>query len=416
MSDRLKRILFVSFFVILVAGIGIGLYLVFFRPKTTAPAEGTGTTEGTEIGGAESAFPSAGAGNAQNGGGETGGSALPNAETVSGGQAGAAETLPRTMLLVEGVSQGIAPTADGTGARFYNPVDGKFYRAYPDGRIVAMSDTAFMNVESVTWGNESDQAVLAFPDGSKIHYDFQTGKQETLPKHWEDFDFSADDRSVIAKSEAISPESRYLVISDPDGKNPRAVQPLGESGDKVHSAWTGGNDVVAYSETGEALGYDRQQIILLGKNNENYPGLVVEGRGFTPLWSPSGQKILYSAWTVDNGYRPELWVSGGSPDTVNKNRVKLELQTWATKCVWANEDLIYCAVPLEMPRGAGLQPSLFANLEDRVIKIDLKTGQKTDLGQPEGNPSMRNLVVTKDGTELIYTDASTGKMYAFRVD
>ena len=416
MSDRLKRILFISFFVVLVAGIAVGLYFAFFRPTISPTITEPGGT-GTISDGTGGALPSSGAASGQGGTSGTGGTgALPGAGTVPGAS-GSATTQPlRTAILVESVSQAIAPTADGTGARFYNPIDGKFYRAYPDGRVVAMSDTAFKNVEQVNWGNTSDQAILSFPDGSKVHYDFQSQKQSTLPKHWEDFDFSTDDRSIVAKSDAISPESRYLLVADPDGKNPRAVQPLGENGDKVHSAWTGNNAIVAYSETGEALGYDRQQIVLLGQNKENFRGLVVEGRGFMPLWSPSGQKILYSAWTVDGDYKPELWVSGGSPDNVNQNRVKLELQTWADKCAWANDELIYCAVPLNMPRGAGLQPSLFSSLEDHVMRIDLATGMKSDLGQPDGNPSMRNLVVTKDGTELIYTDSATGKLYAFRID
>lgn len=411
MSEGLKRVLFIVGFAILVVCLGIGVYLMFFHTPGTAPATEQTPAETTTGG----ELPSSGSAGTQPIG-ETGAEGeLPNAGTISGGITGTARP-PQTSLLVESVSQQIAPTTDGSGARFYNPIDGKFYRALPDGRVVAMSDASFPNVESVSWGNESDQAILSFPDGTKIHYDFQTQKQETLPKHWSDFNFSSDDANIIAKSEPISPESRYLVISDPDGKNSRAIQALGENGDKVHAAWTSNNQIVAYSETGEALGYDRQQIVLIGKNNENFRGLVVEGRGFQPLWSPSGQKILYSAWTVENGYKPELWVSGGAPSNLNADRVKLDIQTWASKCAWADEQTVYCGVPENMPRGAGLQPNLFASLEDRIIRIDLATGQKTDLGKPSGNPSIRNPVVTKDQSVLIYADATTGKLYSFRLD
>jgi hypothetical protein len=410
MSDGMKRILFIAGFVVLIAGIGYGIYVVFFRgtAQLTQPQPGQNTTS---TGGA---LPSSGAAGVRGGNGTNGTGVLPNAEVVPGTETGNTQT--NTSLIVESVAQQLSPTTDGSGARFYNAVDGKFYRALPDGRVISLSDAVFPNVDTVAWGNTSDQAILAFPDGSKIHYDFQTKAQTTLPSHWDDFNFSTDDKKIIAKSEAVSPESRYLVISDPNGKNPQAIQALGENGDKVHAAWTGNGQVVAYSETGEALGYDRQQIILLGKNNENFTGLVVEGRGFQPLWSPSGKNILYSVWTVDNNYKPDLWVSGGSPDNVNQNRVKLSVQTWANKCVWADDQTIFCAVPENLPRGAALQPDLFATLEDRIIKIDLKTGQKTDLGKPDGNPSIKNLVITKDATELMYTDASTGKLFAFKID
>jgi hypothetical protein len=413
MSDRLKRILFIVFFALFVIGIGTGLYFVFFRSN---PSPGAGTAPGETTSTAGGTLPPSGAGGSRPIGGTEGTGTLPESGTVPGAEGTGANGQPRTSLLVESVAQQVAPTAQGDGARFYNPVDGKFYRALPDGRVIALGDVSFPNVEAVTWGNTSDQAILTFPDGSNIHYDFQTKSQTTLPQHWDDFNFSTDDQNIIAKSEAVSPESRYLVIADPDGKNPHSVQALGDNGDKVHADWTGNDQVVAYSETGDALGYDRQQIILIGKNNENFRGLVVEGRGFQPLWSPTGQKVLYSVWTVDNGYKPELWVSGGSPDNVNMNRVKLEIQTWADKCAWASDDLLFCAVPENLPQGAGLQPDLFATLEDRIVRIDLKTGQKTDLGKPDGNPSVRSPVVTKDGSALLYTDASTGKLYSFNLD
>jgi len=412
MSEGLKRTLFIVGFTVLVVAIGVVMYLVFYRGMIpSAPTEQTPGT--TATGGGE--LPASGAAGTRTPV-ETGAEGeLPSAGALTGGITGTVPP-PQTSLLVESVSQGIAPATDGSGARFYNPVDGKFYRALPDGRVILMSDVSFPNVESVSWGNASDQAILSFPDGSKIHYDFQTQTQATLPKHWSDFNFSTDDANIIAKSEPISPESRYLVIADPDGKNSRAIQALGENGDKVHAAWTGNNQIVAYSETGEALGYDRQQIILIGKNNENFRGLVVEGRGFEPLWSPSGQKILYSAWTVENGYKPELWVSGGAPSNLNADRVKLDIQTWASKCAWADETTLYCGVPENMPRGAGLQPNLFTSLQDRIVRIDLATGRKTDLGKPNGNPSIKSPVVTQDQSALIYADATTGKLYSFRID
>ncbi len=413
MSDGMKRILFITGFTILIIAIGFGIYVMFFRAAPSQP--GTGSTGSPTTSSTAGSLPSSGSGGVRTGSGTGANGSLPNAQGTAG-NGGTGGTQPGTSLLVESVTQQISLTPDGTGARFYNAVDGKFYRAMPDGRVIAMSDAVFPNVDSVAWGNTTDQAILSFPDNSKIYYDFQTKTQTTLPNHWDNFNFSTDDTKIIAKSEAISPESRFLVISDPNGKNPQAIQALGDNGDKVHADWTGNGQVVAYSETGDALGYDRQQIVLLGKNNENFRGLVVEGRGFEPLWSPSGQKVLYSAWTVENNYKPELWVSGGTPDNVNQDRAKLNLQTWAHKCTWANDSTIFCAVPENLPTGAALQPDLFTTLEDRIVRIDLKTGQKTDLGKPDGNPSIKGLVVTKDGTQLMYIDATSGKLYTFKVD
>jgi hypothetical protein len=408
MSDRLKRILFVVFFVIFTIGVAIAIYFIFFAPKAapiptvpTAPG-GVGTLPGA--GQATSVVPTAP--------GQPG--ALPSAGGVPGGVTPTGAQ-PQTTLLRDGITQGVSPTSDKGGARFYNPDDAKFYHVTPDGITQPMSDQAFPNLDTVTWGKSTDQAIMTFPDGSNIYYNFNTKTQTTLPKHWDSFNFSSDDTSVVAKSEALDPGSRFLIVADPNGQNPRPIEPLGENGDKVFPDWTPNNQIVAYATVGDPQGFDRQEIILVGQNHENFKGLMVEGRGFEPSWSPSGNKLIYSVWNVSNDYRPELWVSGGAPGNVNDSRSKLDVTTWAHKCAWADENTVYCAVPDSLPTGAGLQPDLFTNIPDSFIEINLLTGAKTPLGKPTGDISVKNPVVTADKQHIIFTDALTGKLYNFNI-
>jgi Tol biopolymer transport system component len=408
MSDRLKRILFVVFFVLFTIGVAIAIYFIFFAPKAApvpgapeAPA-GVGVLPGAgeavpgvpTVPGAPGTLPSAGG---------VPGAALPGGAVL------------QTSLLRDGITQGVSPSSQKDGARFYNPDDGKFYRVTPDGVTKPMSDQTFPNLDTVTWGKSTDQAIMSFPDGSKIYYNFNTSKQTTLPQHWDGFNFAPNDASVVAKSEALDPGSRYLIVADPDGSNPRPIEPLGENSKKVFPDWTPNNQVIAYATVGDPQGFDRQEIILVGQNHENFKGLMVEGRGFEPSWSPSGQKLVYSVWNSASYYRPELWVSGGAPGNVNESRSKLDVVTWANKCAWADENTIYCAVPSSLPTGAALQPDLFNNIPDSFIRIDLTTGAKTQLGTPTGDLSVKNPVVTSDGQNIIFTDALTGKLYNFNI-
>ncbi|GMU25794.1 hypothetical protein KJZ71_04545 [Patescibacteria group bacterium] len=408
MSDRLKRILFIAFFIVFSIGIGGAIYMYFFRP---VPAP-TPVVPPEELGGA---LPGAGEGAPGIPGEVLPPGALPSAEAVPGAVAPTPVSELQTVILNEGISNNVSLSSDGRSARYYSPEDSKFYKVNADGLITALSDQTFPSVESVSWGHTRDQAILSFPDGSNIYYDFASGKQKTLPQHWNDFDFSPDDKNIVAKSDAVAPESRFLIVADPDGSNPRAIEPLGNNSNKTFPVWTDNKQIIAYATVGEAKGFDRQEIIMIGQNHENFKGLLVEGRGFTPLWSPTGRQIVYSVWNAESGFRPELWTSGGSAENMNQNRIKLGIQTWADKCVWANETTLYCGVPSSLPSGAGLERSLFTNTVDNVMKIDLATGEQIQLGSPGTGLSVTNPVIVDEGRYLMFRDAATGGLYRFRL-
>lgn len=412
MSDGLKRVSIAIVFLLLVGTIAFGVYYVFFKPKTAPP----GTTPGSGQQGAGGTLPQSGNAGTRPGSGEDpGDTGFPPSETVPEGESQAVAE-PSTIILKESVAQQLAPSADGLSARFYDPVEGKFYKITAEGLTRPLGEKTYPNVDTVTWGNSSDQAILTYPDGAKVHVNFETGSQATIPKHWEDFSFSTNDTKIVAKTISTSPESRYLVVADPNGKNARAIEPLGDNQDKTYAAWTGNDQIIAYATVGEAIGLDRQQIVIVGKNHENYKSLLVEGRGFEPLWSPTGQWVAYSVWTTANGFKPELWVSGGAPGNLNENRRKLNIQTWAKKCAWQNDLYLYCAVPDSVSEGAGLQPeeSMYSG-KDSIYQINLETGTVTNLGQPSGEPSIKDPIVTSDGQNIIFTDASTGYLYTFRI-
>ncbi len=409
MNDRLKRVLLIVGFLLVVIAIAFGIYWVFFRRPTTPVV----TQPGVQTPGGS--FPSAGTGGPQ---GATTTPEGPGGLPTQPGQPfipsipEGIPTAPRTRVLRATPTTNVSMASNGQ-IRGYNPDDGRFYRVTVDGEETPLSNQAFFGVESVNWGNSTDKAVINYPDGSNILYDFATDKQVTLPKHWEDFNFSPDDGQIVAKSVGNNSDNRFLVVANPDGTNARPIETLGDNQDKVHSSWSPNNQSVAYSFTGEKLGLDRQQIILLGQNQENFKGLVVEGRGFVPAWSPSGQNLLYSVYSSANNYLPSLWISGATGDSINANRTNLQINTWADKCTWSGEQALVCGVPTRLGQGAGLQRDAFANVPDEIWKINLQTGEKINLGQPQGGASITNMSVTPDGKSAIFTDSTSGRLIRF---
>lgn len=416
MSERLKRVLLILGFIAVCVGLGFLIYWVFFRiaPAPSVPGAPESATGRFPIAGPYAGGP---AGTTP----RPGEPSLPQNPPVRAPLAlpGVQPTVipSRTQVVSEAITRALSPavTSDSS-VRFYNPSDGLFYRITADGLQIPLSDKPFFDVQSVSWGKASDKAVLSFPDGSHISYDFATNRQATLPKYWDEFDFSPNDEQIVSKSVGNNEDNRFLVVANADGTNARALEELGQNQDKVHVSWSPNGQTVAYAFTGEPLGLDRQAVVLVGQHHENFKNLIVEGRGFIPNWSPSGQNILYSVYSGDVGFRPTLWVSGGSGDSINANRRNLGLATWADKCAWHSEQLIYCAVPTNLGEGAGLQRDLFPDTQDVIYKIDLGNGAITNLGQPDGSPSINQLTVSGDGKAVFFNDRSSGKLIRFSVE
>lgn len=409
-----KRLLAAGIFLIIVILLGYTLYRVFFAPKVPT---GT-TTGGTRATSTAGTFPQVGQGSADGratppGAGlpDSGGRVVPGQTDGSRQTPGlnADGTQPRVSKAVDSRVVNAATSPQG-GVQFYNSQDGKFYRLGPDGQPVALSDEVFYNVNKVTWSPKQEESIIEYPDGSNIYYNFDTKKQVTLPKHWDEFSFSPDGGKIAAKSLSLAPENRWLLTSAPDGSSIKLVEPMGENADKVMVDWSPNQQVVALSRTGDPLGADRQEVLLVGLNKENYRSLTVEGRGLETQWSPTGNKLLHSVYNTANDFKPQLWIANGSPDTVGENRRLLDVSTWASKCAVADDRFVYCGVPTRLDTGAGFAPDLAKQTPDRLIKIDTATGIKTEIPL-QNNYTIDSITLDPNGKDLYFTDKNQSGLF-----
>lgn len=305
----------------------------------------------------------------------------------------------------------------GTDGRptYYDPATQRFYRIAADGKPVALSDRQFPNVRQVTWAPRAAQAILEFPDGANVLYDFRTDRQVTLPAHWEGFAFSANGDRIAGKSVGLDRENRWLFEANPDGNDLRILEPLGANARAVDVAWAPHGQVVAFARTGSDLGDGRQQVLAVGRNGENLPALVVEGQDFRPQWSPSGARLLYSVVGAANDLKPELWVVDGAAETIGSDRRRLRVDTWADKCTFADDRTLYCAVPERLERGYGLERRLAATIPDVIERIDLATGMRAVVGKPANLATVRDLALSPDGQTLYLTAEQDGRLYEVKL-
>ncbi len=416
MNPKLQRALLIVGFVLVTIGFLAAIFFVFFR---SAPLNGNTN----QVGGNTNGLPGIGNGNI-NGAVIGNTNVLPN---INSAPISTAPTLianggpTATETVVPASASGVTSVGAEGGLQYYDQISGKFYRLGPDGLSKSeLTDAVYRGVDRLTWSPGGDQAILEFPDQSKILYNFTTKKQTTLPKELNDFSFSpAADQIVSKYLDGVDPTNQWLIVSKPDGSNSLSVEHLGANADKVASAWSPNNQVIATYE--KTVNTDQSEIIFLGAQGENFPSVNIEGRGFTPKWSPDGRRLLYSAYSEVTDDNPHLFIMSGATSTLGSGRLDLGLDTTADKCVFSGAgSTIYCAVPYYLNPGSGPQPELSAGVPDNIYRIDLTSGQAELIARPVDSQlnqrfSATNLQLTSGDTYLFFTDAATGSVEKVRL-
>ncbi len=408
MNPALKRILLIIALLVTAALIGFGLYYLFKKSTSyqVAPVAVTPEQAG-QLPGAGERVTTTTAENVTetqlNRGVETTPPPIPQVTPGGYFQSSLVNQITKENVNYPGFSQ-------SGNMRYYNNSDGRFYRLADDGQLKSLSEQTFYNVNKVTWADKNDKAVLEYPDGSKTIYDFEKQKQTTLPKHWEEFSFSPDGAQIAAKSIGLSPENRWLVTVNDDGSGTQLVEPMGNNANKVQINWSPSRQTVAFSQTGEALGGERREVLFVGLHGENFKSTVVEGLGFQPQWSPTGQKLLYSVYSTRSDFKPELWIVDSYGDSIGDNRQMLKLNTWAEKCTFAGDTTLYCAVPRDLPQGAGILPEVAATNKDDMYKIDLKTGLKTNISLGS-DYTIKSINYDQVKNKVFFTDATQSGVF-----
>lgn len=316
--------------------------------------------------------------------------------------------LTQTIELNQTESGSATLASDGSSLQYYNKADGKFYRIAKDGKITALSDKIFHQVEKIVWSPNKNKAILEYPDGANIVYSFTSNKQITLPTHWKDFEFSANGQQIVMKSMGLDPDNRWLAIVNNDGSKARRIEALGKKDATVYPSWSPNNQTIAMYT--EGIDFNRQEVFFVGLNKENFKSLVIEGRGFQPKWSPKGDRLLYSVYSSNNNMKPKLWISNAQGENIGAGRKSLNIETWADKCVFADDVNVYCAVPKKLEEGAGLFPKMALNTSDNLYKINTKTGLKKLVAVPDGNYNISNPIIADNGQYLYFTDEVSGRL------
>ena len=402
-----KKILLIILFLALCFGLGFGIYYLFFHSPEPGPGEPGFVGQGGTLPNANNANNNLiGAGTGAGGAGDSQGAG--GAGTGNAGLKGEALALPITADKV------VSPILSNSnnGIIFYNPLDNKFYNLNEAGEKIPISNQEFYQVQNVYWSADKNQAIIEYPDGNKILYDFIKNKQLTLKKEINEPEFNSTGQ-VAYKHLTNDTANNWLAVTNVQGSETNLIEPLGDNENEVQIAWSPTGEVAALFA--KPVGNDKTEVFFIGLKEENFKSLIVDGSNFKGLWSPSGARLLYHAISGQNNYNPMLWIADAEGETIGNHKFSLGLSTWIDKCAFQSEKILYCAVPRELPEGAGLYPELITDTEDLIYKIDLSTGLKDLIAEPadkDGNKfNIEKLYITDKEDYIFFLNKRDGRVY-----
>ena len=308
--------------------------------------------------------------------------------------------------ITESSVKGAALASNGSDIIYYSRADGKFYKIDEYGEETLLSEKTFYDVQNVVWSNNKDKAVLEYPDGANVVYDFTKEEQKTIPKNWEDFEFSVDNKKVVTKSFSSYSAESNLVIADISTGQTKIIENLGDKANFFQISCSPDNQIVAFFA--ELADFDHQEIYFIGQYGENFKSIIVSGMGFKGKWSPDSKKILYRVYSSLSDYKPILWIT----DKEGSQRM-LPVKTWSDKCVFYNNEIIYCGVPQEFGEMAGMFPESSFKFNDDIYKIDIikNYAEKIQIDKKFDFYNVKEILISKNQDALYFTDGRTGRLY-----
>jgi hypothetical protein len=413
----MKRILIIIAGVIVLLGIVVGVYYMFFAPGAATLTVGN-------------PFGDSGAGNA------TPGSGLPNTDgTLS--NAGT-ELAPRLVKVTDGpvargtvavdvqlpvasaanVSDGTASTSSTTPqttpdveVHFIDRASGNVYAYIAHARtLTRISNKTLPGVQEASWLSDGSRAYARFLTTSAGGEHIDT---YSLDAHGGGGYLLEQDLSqalVVGSSTFFSLLSGTTgsigTVARADGTNAKTLFSSLLSALVVHP--TNGNFFATNKPSSSIDGYAFQ----VDRASGAFSRILGPFPGLSILPNSSGNSLLFSY--IDAGV-----VHLRVMDVANRTSTALPLATLAEKCTWSTDNLsAYCAVPTAMQ--GNLPDSWYQGatiFTDRIWKIDLIQRIATLVVDPSqvGKVSVDAVSLTTDPNEdiLMFTDKHTGALYAY---
>jgi hypothetical protein len=303
---------------------------------------------------------------------------------------------------------------NGNSLWYFSPSGELKESLFIGGDAKSLSDKKFPGILKAVWSPDKSKVLLKIKNADESAsfslFDTNSNQVSPLNRNINEVAWMATSDKIFYKYFDSTSKKSTLNISDPNGNNWKKLMDLPH--DKISFFQIPRSGLLSVWNNGDAY-YSTllQSISLLGDN----PKTLYQGNfGADYLWDNSGNYILASQTDAKGGTKIQLGIMN-----YNGGEYKiLGLPTFASKCLWSNDDtIIYCALPGNVPDNSILPNDYKAGkftTTDTFWKINISTGEKSrllDVADIKNPFDASNLFFNSDESLLFFVNKVDGKLY-----
>lgn len=304
-------------------------------------------------------------------------------------------------------------TIDGQKVKYYSTDNGNVYQSDFDGsQLTRISSNLLTGLLEVLWSPSKNKVIAFFEkDGliKKYFYDYQTQKSAPLNQNIRALTWSPTEDKIAYQYYNPQTEENNISIADGDGSQ------------WANLMQTRMKDLVINWPVPEKLslmtkpsGFSQSILYTLDLENGNFEKIIDQTYGLTVLWSPLGDKILFSE-TNSQGQNLKLKVVDLNRQTI----YQLSFVTLPEKCVWSQDNrTLFCAVPKNIPTSFVLPDDYYkgtVSFSDDFWRINLETERANQILEAEEGFDGYQLFLPTKEDYLLFINKKDGLLYSLKL-
>ncbi|MDP2648126.1 MAG: hypothetical protein Q8P35_02710 [Candidatus Yanofskybacteria bacterium] len=288
-----------------------------------------------------------------------------------------------------------AISANRNKVLYYEAAIGRVFETDIEGRgEVTISENKLSGFIRTFWSPNKREVISEFRNSSGIqfrYYNYETNRTATLPQNIRSLTFSPDGQEIAYFQTKGEMGMVYLAL--PDGSNPKKIFDTRILDIKL--LWPSAQQIIIQTSQNSI-----SNILILSPEG-GIARILSEQKSLRHVWSPSGNKVLFSTLSSDN-------ISSLSVlDIMTRSQTAIGLKTSADKCVWSiDERTVICAVAKS------------TTVSEDIFKIDVSSMRQEllftgDLNSPP--ISAEDLFLMPGENYLIFLNAIDDRLYSLKI-